>query len=136
MINWCLDDVDINILRSFEPKFLAIVYNDALKLEPKFSSKPKLNSNGDMEKLTSSPEFNYEIYKCKAERKALKNRFSKKEKSNILNIDEDLFSCEIPSANNLQLDKGNDDDKIGVKQFSIDSPSEPLGDTIDININT
>ncbi|GKC19278.1 hypothetical protein Tco_1021428, partial [Tanacetum coccineum] len=38
MINWCLDDVDINILRFFEPKFPAIVYNDALKLESGFPS--------------------------------------------------------------------------------------------------
>ncbi|GKC06513.1 hypothetical protein Tco_0998123 [Tanacetum coccineum] len=39
-------------------------------------------------------------------------RFSKKEKFNILSIDEDLFSYEIPSDNDSQLDKGNDDDKI------------------------
>ncbi|GJV75044.1 hypothetical protein Tco_1506628 [Tanacetum coccineum] len=34
MVNWCLDEVDIDILRFFEPKFPAIVYNDALKLKP------------------------------------------------------------------------------------------------------
>ncbi|GJS22735.1 hypothetical protein Tco_0451367 [Tanacetum coccineum] len=32
MTNWYLEDVDINILIFFEPKFLAIIYNDALKL--------------------------------------------------------------------------------------------------------
>ncbi|GJX43692.1 hypothetical protein Tco_0260368 [Tanacetum coccineum] len=34
MVNWCLDEVDIDILRFFEPKFPAIFYNDALKLKP------------------------------------------------------------------------------------------------------
>ncbi|GJV53239.1 hypothetical protein Tco_1448980 [Tanacetum coccineum] len=37
-----------------------------------------------------------------------------------LNIAKDLFSYKIPSANNLQLDKGNDGDKISIKQFSGD----------------
>ncbi|GJZ73190.1 hypothetical protein Tco_0637336, partial [Tanacetum coccineum] len=32
MTNWYLEDVDINILIFFEPKFPAIIYNDALKL--------------------------------------------------------------------------------------------------------
>ncbi|GJU73850.1 hypothetical protein Tco_1265255 [Tanacetum coccineum] len=136
MINWCLDDVDIDILIFFEPKFPAIIYNDALKVEPNFLSKPKLNCNGNLDNMTSSPEFNYKIYKSKVERKSLKKWFSKKEKFNILNIDKDLFSYEIPSANNLQLDKGNDDDKIGVELFSIDSLNKPMGDTIDISFNT
>ncbi|GKA60468.1 hypothetical protein Tco_0759875 [Tanacetum coccineum] len=39
MVNWCFDEVDIDILRVFEPKFPAIVYNDALKLklDPSFN---------------------------------------------------------------------------------------------------
>ncbi|GKA38267.1 putative acid phosphatase, class B-like protein [Tanacetum coccineum] len=43
-INWCLDIGDINCLRFFETKFPAIVYDDALKLELNFSSKPTLSS--------------------------------------------------------------------------------------------
>ncbi|GJY98338.1 hypothetical protein Tco_0515248 [Tanacetum coccineum] len=78
MTNWCLHDVDIDILRFFETKFPAIVYNDALKLESDFSSKTEINPNGNLENETSLPECNYEI----------------------------------PSANNLQLDKGNDGVKI------------------------
>ncbi|GJX70039.1 hypothetical protein Tco_0307210 [Tanacetum coccineum] len=39
-ISWCLDDVDINILRFFKTKFPAIVYNDALISELEFSSEP------------------------------------------------------------------------------------------------
>ncbi|GKF62751.1 hypothetical protein Tco_0182805, partial [Tanacetum coccineum] len=66
------------------------------------------------------PKCNYVKYDFMGDRKALKKRFSKKEKFNILNIAEDLFSYEIPYANNLQLDKGNDDDKIGIKRFSRD----------------
>nr|GEU65821.1 hypothetical protein [Tanacetum cinerariifolium] len=62
MISWCLDDVDTDILIFFEIKFPAIVYDDALKLESDFSSKPKLNSelinNINLENETSSPESN------------------------------------------------------------------------------
>ncbi|GKD94315.1 zinc finger, CCHC-type containing protein, partial [Tanacetum coccineum] len=101
------------------------VYNwESAKYESDFSSKPALNSelinNVNLENKTSLPEHDYEEYNFKAERKALKKRFSKKEKINILNIGEDLLSYEITFADNLQLDKGNDDDKIGVKQFSRD----------------
>ncbi|GKA26695.1 hypothetical protein Tco_0712804 [Tanacetum coccineum] len=94
----------------------AIIYDDALKLESNFSSKPALNSelinSVNLENKTSLPERDYEEYNFISERKALKKRFSKKEKFNILNIDEDLFSYENSSNKNLQLDKGNDNDKI------------------------
>ncbi|GJR49413.1 hypothetical protein Tco_1399934 [Tanacetum coccineum] len=92
MISWCLDDVDTDILRFFETKFSGIVYDDALKLEFDFSSEL---------------EPNYEL-------------------TNDINLDNEtslseyLFFYEIPSADNLQFDKGNDDDKIGIKQFSRD----------------
>ncbi|GKB26607.1 hypothetical protein Tco_0866008 [Tanacetum coccineum] len=115
-ISWYLDDVNINVLIFFETKFPAIVYDDALKTESNFSSKPELNpgltNDINLENKKSLPECNYEKYDSKAERKALKKWFSKKENFNILNIAEYLFSYEIPSANNLQLNKGNDDDKI------------------------
>ncbi|GJR30490.1 pyruvate dehydrogenase (acetyl-transferring) kinase, mitochondrial [Tanacetum coccineum] len=45
MVNWHLDDVDINILRIFDTKFPAIVYNDALKLKPDLSFEPTLDSH-------------------------------------------------------------------------------------------
>ncbi|GKE51449.1 hypothetical protein Tco_1486605, partial [Tanacetum coccineum] len=63
-INWWLDDVDTNILRLFETKFPAIIYNDALKFKSDFSSEPALNSeltnDINLENETSSPECNYE----------------------------------------------------------------------------
>nr|GFB59349.1 hypothetical protein [Tanacetum cinerariifolium] len=40
MSDWCLDDVDINVLRFFETKFLATVYDVALSLKLGFSSEP------------------------------------------------------------------------------------------------
>ncbi|GJS69133.1 hypothetical protein Tco_0701974 [Tanacetum coccineum] len=98
------------------------IYNwETAKYESKFSSKPELKSElVNLENETSLPECNYEKYNSKAERKSLKKRFFEKEKFSILDIDEDLFSYKIPSANNLQLDEGNDDYKIDIKQFSGD----------------
>ncbi|GJZ40470.1 hypothetical protein Tco_0587033 [Tanacetum coccineum] len=58
-ISWRLDDVDINILKFFETKFPAIVYNDALKFESDFSSRTELNSelnDINLENETSLPE--------------------------------------------------------------------------------
>ncbi|GJU26094.1 putative mitochondrial protein [Tanacetum coccineum] len=81
MTNWCLEDVDVNILRFFELKFPAIVYNDALKLESNLPSESELKFETSMDIKTSSPKFNYEIYNSKADRKALKNGFLKKRNS-------------------------------------------------------
>ncbi|GKB74585.1 hypothetical protein Tco_0935997 [Tanacetum coccineum] len=110
---------DINYLRLFETKFPAIVYNDALKSESEFSAEPTLSSHHvnkvNWKNETSLPECDYEEYNFISERKALKKRFSKKEKFNILNIEKDLFCYEISSDNNLQIDKGNDDDKTGYR---------------------
>ncbi|GJX01237.1 hypothetical protein Tco_0185150 [Tanacetum coccineum] len=72
MTSWCLEDVDINILGFFKPKFPAIVYNDALKLESKFLSESELKSETSLDIMTSSTESNYEIYSSMAARKALK----------------------------------------------------------------
>ncbi|GJR77483.1 hypothetical protein Tco_0089848 [Tanacetum coccineum] len=101
-----------------------IVNNDALKLESNFPSKSKLNSKNSLDIKTTSPESNYKTYN------------SKKDKFDLLNIAEDLVSYEILSANNLKLDEGSNDDEVGIKLFSIDPPSKPLGDTININVNT
>ncbi|GJT27656.1 hypothetical protein Tco_0907931 [Tanacetum coccineum] len=88
-----------------------IVYNDALKFEYDFSSEPALNS-----KLTNDINLENETSSPKY-----------------------LFSYETPSANNLQLDKGNDDDKIGVKQFLrdifVDTYVDENGKTIHDTIN-
>ncbi|GJX07613.1 hypothetical protein Tco_0195545 [Tanacetum coccineum] len=110
---WYIED--INYLIFFETKFPAIVYNDALKSESEFSAEPTISSQHvdevNWKNETSLLECDYEEYNFISERKALKKRFSKKEKFNILSIDKDLFSYEISSDNNLQIDKGNDDDK-------------------------
>nr|GEX04942.1 hypothetical protein [Tanacetum cinerariifolium] len=105
--NWCIDNVDINVLRFFETKFPAIAYNDNLEL------KHISLSSGDIkrvnfENITPLPKSDYGF---KKERIALKNRFSKKEKFNILNIAEDLFSYEVLSSFDFQLNKGIDDAK-------------------------
>nr|GEX48057.1 hypothetical protein [Tanacetum cinerariifolium] len=113
MINWYLDDVDIDIFSFFEPKFSAIVYNDALKLKFDLSFEPTFNHDTNQENETSLLESNCKGINSKVERKALKKQFSKTEKFNIFNIAKDLFFYEIPSTNNLQLEKGIDDDKIG-----------------------
>nr|GEU51341.1 hypothetical protein [Tanacetum cinerariifolium] len=84
MINWCLNDVDIDNLRFFEPKFLAILYNDALKLKPDMSFEPT--------------------------------------------IDHD-------TNDNLQLDKGIDDDKAAIEPFSEGSPSNSCGGTTIIDLH-
>ncbi|GKB04973.1 hypothetical protein Tco_0833168 [Tanacetum coccineum] len=127
MVKWCLDDVDIEILRFFEPKFPAIIYNDALKLKTDLSFDPTFNHDIYLENVPSSPEYIYKDHESKAERKALRKRFSKKENFNVLNIFEDLFSCEIPFGGNLKSDKGIDDNKAGIKKFSENPPGKPCG---------
>ncbi|GJT13178.1 hypothetical protein Tco_0860220 [Tanacetum coccineum] len=97
---------DINYLRYFERKFLAIVYDDAL------SSQHVDEVNWKNE--TSLSEYDDGKYNTISESKALKKRFSKKEKFNILSIDKDLFSYDIFYVNELKLDKDNGEDKIGV----------------------
>ncbi|GJW08429.1 hypothetical protein Tco_1570852 [Tanacetum coccineum] len=127
MVNWCLDEVDIDILRFFEPKFSAIVYNDALKLKPDPSFNQIFNHGIFLENETSSPESIFKDRKSKAERKTLRKRFSKKKKFNILNISEDLFSCDIPSTGNLGFDKRDDCYKIGMENFSKKDPIDAYG---------
>ncbi|GJT79739.1 hypothetical protein Tco_0917624 [Tanacetum coccineum] len=121
---------DISYLRFFETKFPAIVYDDALKVESDFSSKPVLNfeliNNVNLENKTSLPKCDYDEHYFLSERKALKKQFSKKEKFNILNIDEDLFSYEISS----------DDNKIGIKRPSEDIFVKPLRNIINTDVDT
>ncbi|GJX30102.1 hypothetical protein Tco_0238181 [Tanacetum coccineum] len=123
MISWYLDIGDINYLRFFETKFLAIVYDDALKSDLEFSSKPTLSSQHvdeiDWKNKTSLSEYDNEEYNVISKRKAKKKRFSKKEKFNILSIDKDLFSYDIFSFNDLKLDKDNDEDKIVLYQDNL-----------------
>ncbi|GKA48047.1 hypothetical protein Tco_0741005, partial [Tanacetum coccineum] len=135
MVKWCLDDVDIEILRFFEPKFPAIIYNDALKLKTDLSFDPTFNHDIYLENVPSSPEYIYKDRESKAERKALRKRFSKKENFNVLNIFEDLFSCEIPLGGNLQSDKGIDGNKAGIKKFSENPPGKPCSNMIIIDLD-
>ncbi|GJV17596.1 hypothetical protein Tco_1362919 [Tanacetum coccineum] len=79
---------------------LTIVYDDALSFESDFSSKTELN----YELIDNVNLENYAL------------------------LPEYLFSYKIPPAINLQLDKGNDDDKIGVKQFSRNIFVDTYGD--------
>ncbi|GKA93945.1 hypothetical protein Tco_0815931 [Tanacetum coccineum] len=134
-INWCLEDVDADVLRFFEIKFSAIVYNDTLKLKSDLSSEPSLNYDINLKSETSLLECNFEKCNFKAERKSLKKRFSKKEKFDILNIGENLFSYDTP-ANNLQFYKGNDNDKLDIRELSMNSSVELLRATNNTNMNT
>ncbi|GJV58878.1 hypothetical protein Tco_1464978 [Tanacetum coccineum] len=104
---------DINYLIFFETKFPAIVYDDALSSQH--------IDKANWKNKTSLFEHDDEKYNIISKRKALKKRFSKKEKFNILSIDEDLFSYDIFSVNYLKLDKDNDEDKIG---FNMANPPQ------------
>ncbi|GJT34807.1 hypothetical protein Tco_0925226 [Tanacetum coccineum] len=111
------------MVRFITRKQLTTVYKDALKLKPGLSFEPTIDHDTNEKNETSLPKSNCEDLNSKAERKALRKRFSKKEKFNVLNIAEDLLSYEISSTSNLQLDKGIDDDKAGIEPFSEGSPS-------------
>ncbi|GJW29219.1 hypothetical protein Tco_0046094 [Tanacetum coccineum] len=56
-VNWCLDDVDVNVLIFFETKFPAIVYDDALILESDYSSELALNSDINLEMIHLCPNI-------------------------------------------------------------------------------
>ncbi|GJU15297.1 hypothetical protein Tco_1143263 [Tanacetum coccineum] len=119
-ISWCLDDVDINILRFFETKFPDIVYDDALTSELEFSSEPMVSpQHGDEVNLkneTSLSEYDDEEY-------------------NVISYS-DLFPFNIFSVNDSKLDTDNDGDKINIKQSFGDISIEPLRNVISINIGT
>ncbi|GJV48619.1 hypothetical protein Tco_1438831 [Tanacetum coccineum] len=102
---------DINYLRFFETKFPAIVYDDAL------SSQHVDEVNWKNE--TSLSEYDDGKYNAISERKAIKKRFSKKEKFNILSIDKDQFSYDIFSVNDLKSNKDNVEDKIGLNTIEV-----------------
>ncbi|GJU46633.1 hypothetical protein Tco_1203899 [Tanacetum coccineum] len=95
---WYIED--INYLRFFETKFPAIVYDDALSSQ----HVDKVNWKNE----TSLSGHEDEKYNVISKRKVLKKQFSKKEKFNILSIDEDLFSYDIFFVDDLKLDKDND----------------------------
>ncbi|GJS83922.1 hypothetical protein Tco_0750463 [Tanacetum coccineum] len=111
MVNWRLDEVDIGILRFFEPKFPSIIYNDALELEPSMPHEPTFDHDIYLNVETPLPKSDCKVHNSKAEKRTLKKQISKKGKFNILNIDEDLFFYNIPRAEDLKLDKSNDYDR-------------------------
>ena len=55
MINLCLNEVDIDILRFFEPKFPAIVYNDVFSLKPDLPFYQIIDLDIFLDSETSSP---------------------------------------------------------------------------------
>ncbi|GJZ74079.1 hypothetical protein Tco_0638225 [Tanacetum coccineum] len=66
------DQVDIDILRFFEPKFLAIIYNDPLKIDSYNPLEPTFNHDNDLD-INASLDNSYpDIPSSKAEKKALK----------------------------------------------------------------
>ncbi|GJY23671.1 hypothetical protein Tco_0397329 [Tanacetum coccineum] len=127
---------DITYLKIFETKFPAIVYDDALSSEPTLSSQHVDIVNWKNE--TSLFEYDNEKYNVISERKALKKRSSKKEKFNILSINNDLFSYDIFYVNDLKSNKDNDEDKIGIEQSLGNIFIEPLRNVIrvDVGFNT
>ena len=80
-----------------------------------------------LENETSSPSSIFKNRKSRAERKTLRKRFSKTEKFNILNISEDLFSYNIPSAENLKFEKKDDCFEKGSGNFSKNCPKGAYG---------
>ncbi|GJX91417.1 hypothetical protein Tco_0344743 [Tanacetum coccineum] len=109
-------------------KALRNVYDDAL------SSHHVGDVNWKNE--TSLSKYDDGKYNIISERKALKKRFSKKERFNILSIDTDLFSYDIFYVDNLKLDKDNDEGKIGITQSSGDIFVEPLRNGINTDVDT
>nr|GEX74342.1 hypothetical protein [Tanacetum cinerariifolium] len=94
----------IKYITKFETKFPAIVYDDAL------SSQHVDEVNWKNE--TSLSEYDDGKYNAISE--------------NVLGIDKDLFCYDIFSINNIELDKDDDEGKIGIKQSSGDMFVEPL----------
>ncbi|GJS51938.1 hypothetical protein Tco_0625300 [Tanacetum coccineum] len=120
MIDWCLNDVDINVLRFFETKFPAIVYDDALSLKSGFSSEPTVRSQ-HVDEVNLKNETSLFEYKD--------------ERYNVISYN-DLFPFNVFSVNDLKLDKDNDDDKIDIKQFLVDIFIEPLHNVRSIDVGT
>ncbi|GJW13700.1 putative reverse transcriptase domain-containing protein [Tanacetum coccineum] len=95
---------DIDYFKDFENEFLAIVYKDALTLEPEVSYEPTISAHHAIKvdfdfkiSLSGSDDENYTVI-----------------------YDNDSFSYKIFNVDDLKLDMGNGDDKIDIKQ--------PLGD--------
>ncbi|GJT45610.1 hypothetical protein Tco_0954325 [Tanacetum coccineum] len=107
---------DINYFKDFENEFPSIVYKDALTSEPKISSEPTISARHvkkvDYDFKISFDESNDEDY--------------------TFTYDKNSFSYKLISLNDLELDLGNDDDKIDIKQSSGDISIEPLPNVISL----
>ena len=94
-----INEGNIGCLRFFELKFPAIIYNDSLnyKESPSQDSLLKLDNKSEL----SLPTTDY----CKdvSDKKFFKKRFAKKEKFDILKIDTNLFSYELPKFENTEI---------------------------------
>nr|GEX77957.1 UBN2 domain-containing protein [Tanacetum cinerariifolium] len=104
----------IKYITKFETKFPAIVYDDAL------SSQHVDEVNWKNE--TSLSEYDDGKYNAISE--------------NVLVIDKDLFCYDIFSINNIELDKDDDEGKIGIKQSSGDMFVEPLHNGMKPDVDT
>ncbi|GJT89910.1 hypothetical protein Tco_1078755 [Tanacetum coccineum] len=96
----CIDDLDF--FKEFENEFPAIVYNDALTSKSDFSTEPTLCPQHidefDLKDETSLSEYD--------------------EMEQSVLYFYDLFPFNIVYPDNLKSDKGNDDNKIDIKQSS------------------
>ncbi|GKB52138.1 hypothetical protein Tco_0902891 [Tanacetum coccineum] len=97
-------DEDVHFLRSVETEFPAIVYNDALTSELEISCEP-----------TVSPQHN-----DKVNWKIEKSLSDSDDENYTVIYDNDSFSYKIFNVDDLELDMGNGDDKIDIKQSSGD----------------
>nr|GEV31751.1 hypothetical protein [Tanacetum cinerariifolium] len=105
---------DIDYFNDFENEFLAIVYKDALTSEPEVSFEPMVSNHHaikvDFDFKIPLSDFVDEIY--------------------TVIYDNDSFSYKIFDVDGLNLDMGNGDDKIDIKQSLEDLSIEPLPNVI------
>ena len=90
---------NIECLQFFEIKFPAIIYDDSLC----YKESPLQNSSQifDDKSELFLPNTDYCTYM--SEKKIFKKRFAKKEKFDILKIDTNLFSYELPKFENTEI---------------------------------
>lgn len=94
-----LNEDNIGCLRFFELKFPAIIYNDSLsyKESPSQDSILKLDNKSELSLPTT--DYCMDMF----ENKIFKKRFAKKENFDILKIDTNLFSYELPKFENTKI---------------------------------